>query len=155
MSGGVAGVPCPGARPPSPRPWRALLFSRRGRKPETQTGMREGLVTAARCVDRSVQLVLIPALFLSFPSRCRHVQSKRNTGASLLHVGFSPQQSEFIENILAFFPVPNPPQKREKKEKKRNPAHTAPIFHILCFWNQGIHFHPVSSCFAVERMRPL
>lgn len=68
------GVPCPGARPPSPRPWRALLFSRCGRKPETQTGMREGLVTAARCVDRSVQLVLIPALFLSFPSRCRHVQ---------------------------------------------------------------------------------
>lgn len=74
MSGGVAGVPSPGARPPSPRPWKALLFSRCGRKPETQTGMREGLVTAARCVDRSVQLVLIPALFLSFPSRCRHVQ---------------------------------------------------------------------------------
>lgn len=38
------------------------------------------------------------------------------------------EQSEFFENILAFFPVPNPPQNGGK-----SPAQIAPIFHILSF----------------------
>lgn len=55
---------------------------------------------------------------------------KEEFGTSSLRVRFSPEQSGFIENILAFFPVLNP---HKKRREKKNPAHVAPIFHILCF----------------------
>lgn len=53
------------------------------------------------------------------------------------------EQSEFIENILAFFPVPNPPQKGGEK-----PCPDCSNIPHPFLWNQGILFHPVSSCFA-------
>lgn len=54
MRGRVAGVPLPVRGPvltAVESSSLAALLSRCGRKPETQTGMREGLVTAARRAD--------------------------------------------------------------------------------------------------------
>lgn len=123
--------------------------SRCRRKPETQAGMRQGLVAAvlrSDLVDRSVRLVLIPAVFLfllgAAVTKCCAVKEECGYKFTACEV---PSRAEFIENILASFPVPNPTKRRKKKQKPCPCCSNIP--HPL-LWNQGIHFHPASSCFA-------
>lgn len=152
MSSGVAGVSLsPGAGPRSGSVGEQSFrrrSSRCGRKPETQAGMRQGLVAAALrsdLVDRSVRLVLIPAGFLflfgAAVTKCCAVKEECGYKFTACEV---PSRAEFIENILASFPVPNPTKRRRKKKPCPRCSN---IPHPL-LWDQGIHFHPASSCFA-------